>query len=744
MPRLPIAALLPLLARRGLILSPSVTYGTLLDHLLTACEAARTAGRGGDLARYYADLLGDFGGHPPARLLAQVHDDLAGSGWRVQAVGGKWAAAKDEPGVHLGVEDWSPYEGPRGGKGWKHASTGRVVYGARRPGGGRERLQGRTVDRQALAGQLAGYAGKEPASGGSARSAAALRRHHGQLALARVDELREELAGALGGKHNPKVADRLRKRLAELHHVFKHLGGHDNIPAALDALSGKTPRKENAGSVGAAVNALQAARAEKGPQTAREAANAVGTGPDVKERVPDAGSVGEALDELDAKGKEKGPGSAAELAGALEHRPAKPTEKEPEGRLIYPKDSLGVPRAQMPQIPSAHADEFLDDLHRKGVKTQPGEMRVGDLKPTQAELNLDQMETLGKKLPPEKLRSPVMVSSDHYILDGHHRWGELLRQDPDSTIQVNKVGLPIKELLAAANDFPKVTYKDAGATGKGLPPLSKVPPLREPTGPDDMDSWLQEAMAHPYVAEAERRLRDDAESKDTEIKWDKRPDGSWDPDRVAKVHEPVIAKFLNPKAKPKAGEKPKAVFLIGPFGAGKGTVGQPIVKKFMPDYTLINPDDIKQEMPEDEGYNATHIHEESSHIAKQIAARAKAAGHHLLFDGSGQNGAKMNKQASELASMGYDVHVIHVTVPAHTSAYRAAFRYLENPLGMADPKKKPSRYAPLGYVYHEVGSKPDATYELLKANPDVKSGKSFSSHGVKLGDPIPMKDSFER
>lgn len=441
------------------------------------------------------------------------------------------------------------------------------------------------------------------------------------------------------------------------------------------------------------------------------------------------------------------PEEKAKVTGqAAPATPAKAAPKETgeSGKIIRPKNSLGITRSEMPQIPSAALPEFLSQLKSKGVSVKPGERKVGELKPTQAELNTEQMETLGKKLPPEKLRSAVMISSDDYILDGHHRWGELLRQDPNNTIKVNQVNLPIRELLKEANNFEGVTYKDVGATGAGLPPINKVPKLEEPKSAEQMGQWLPHTMNHPYIKEAERRLDEGRETKDTEIKWDKRPDGSWDPDRVKKVHEPIIAKFLNPKAKPKPGEKPKAIFLIGPFGAGKSTAGEPIVKKMMPEYTLINPDEIKQSMPEDEGWNATHLHEESSHISKQIAARAKAAGHNLLFDGSGQNGDKMNKQATELDKMGYDVHVVHVTVPAHVSAYRAAARFLENPFRMADKNKKPSRYAPLKYVYNDVGSKPDDTYQLLKQNPAVKSGKSFSTYGIKLGEPVPMVDSFDR
>lgn len=467
------------------------------------------------------------------------------------------------------------------------------------------------------------------------------------------------------------------------------------------------------------------------------------------------------LAEVQKRVKERGllkPAAAHQAQQPAQQAQQPPAYKAGESRIHKPANSLGIPRAQMPQIGGKHVHEFLDDVKQAGFKVTSGIVPVGQLKPTQAELNLDQMELLGKKLPPEKLASPVIASSDGYILDGHHRWGELHRQNPNHPINVHKIDMPIHQLLEAAKTFPHTTYKDpSDLAGKGLPPLDKVPPLEAPSHGEDMNAWLDKAMQHPYIQEAQRRLEAGKETHDTEIKWDKRPGSTkdkpvWDPERVKHVHEPIINGFLNPAAKAAPGERPKAVFLIGPFGAGKSTAGEPIVHKMMPNFTLINPDEIKSGnaakgrpgLPEDEGWNATHIHEESSHISKQIAARAKAERHHLLFDGSGQNGEKMNKQASELHNMGYDVHVVHVTVPPEVSVHRAASRFLENPYGMRDKDKKPTRYAPLKYVYHEVGSKPDATYQLLKNNPHVKSGKSFSTHGVKLGDPVPMVDSWDR
>jgi hypothetical protein len=254
-----------------------------------------------------------------------------------------------------------------------------------------------------------------------------------------------------------------------------------------------------------------------------------------------------------------------------------------------------------------------------------------------------------------------------------------------------------------------------------------------------MIGWLKEVKTHPYIKEAERLIASDR--SETIDKYSK--NGQWDAKRVKEVHEPIIGHFLNPKAKPPEGQKPKLVMLIGPFGAGKTTAGTPYVQKTMKDYTLVNPDEIKTLMPEDEGWNATNLHEESSYLAKQIQSKALEQGHNILFDGSGQNGEKMAKMAEQHSKKGYDVHVVHVTVPSDISVYRAASRFLSNPFGAKNNKEPPSRYAPLDYVYHDVDSKPDETYDKLKTSQYVKSGVSLNNNKPK-DQPVIKLDSFER
>lgn len=272
-----------------------------------------------------------------------------------------------------------------------------------------------------------------------------------------------------------------------------------------------------------------------------------------------------------------------------------------------------------------------------------------------------------------------------------------------------------------------------------LPPLESVP-LEPPKDEHDMEDWLSKAARHPYILEAQRRLRVDHFW--TSDKY-QHSDGTWDPERVAAVHELIIAKFLNPKAKPPKGEKPKLVLLIGPAGAGKSTAGKRQLAELIPDRTLVNPDEVKEMIPEYQGWNGTNVHLESKHVAKEIMRRAKKAGHNVLYDGTGRDTENIVLMVEAFGRDGYDVHVAHVTIPSWKAAYRAAQRFLANPFGKRNPSKPASRYTPLEYVYKIVDGVPDQSYKQLRDNPWIKSGVSYSND-VPLGEPPVELDHFAR
>jgi len=139
------------------------------------------------------------------------------------------------------------------------------------------------------------------------------------------------------------------------------------------------------------------------------------------------------------------------------------------------KGSKGFERDELPQIKGEDVDKFLAFLRRKGVEVEAGETKVADLKPTQSELNQDKVEKLAKDGRTDALRSAIIISSDDYILDGHHRWAAVKKLDKDDTIRTKRADVPIKRLIQLGHEFPKSFTKavDEAALDETVQQLKK-------------------------------------------------------------------------------------------------------------------------------------------------------------------------------------------------------------------------------------------------------------------------------
>lgn len=133
---------------------------------------------------------------------------------------------------------------------------------------------------------------------------------------------------------------------------------------------------------------------------------------------------------------------------------------EERDRVTEFPNSLGIPRAHMPQIADEHVPEFLTWLRRQRVGIEKETIMVSSLKPTQRELNQTKVNGM-LRASDGVLGLPILVASDNYILDGHHRWIALTTRDPAYRLQVWRIGLPIRELLTKAKMFHHTEYANA-------------------------------------------------------------------------------------------------------------------------------------------------------------------------------------------------------------------------------------------------------------------------------------------
>lgn len=140
----------------------------------------------------------------------------------------------------------------------------------------------------------------------------------------------------------------------------------------------------------------------------------------------------------------------------------------------------GIPRLAMPQLsgiplPGTRAagvkrDPYLGGvdlgahfwlaLTEAGVKMHHYKELAAALRPTQAEMNCEKVAALTARLRAGTLPATCLfISSDYYIVDGHHRWAaELARAKDTRTLRIHKVhvsraDLPICDLIERARAF---------------------------------------------------------------------------------------------------------------------------------------------------------------------------------------------------------------------------------------------------------------------------------------------------
>lgn len=130
--------------------------------------------------------------------------------------------------------------------------------------------------------------------------------------------------------------------------------------------------------------------------------------------------------------------------------------------------SLGVPRAQMPQIRAEHRGAMVNFLNARGISHEQVEVPAESLRPTQREFSVPKVE---KALEYQGGNRSILISSDNYVLDGHHQWmAAALNGQPVQAIRLNA---PIKQLVQTVHEFPSATVDASSASATPAPAESE-------------------------------------------------------------------------------------------------------------------------------------------------------------------------------------------------------------------------------------------------------------------------------
>lgn len=159
---------------------------------------------------------------------------------------------------------------------------------------------------------------------------------------------------------------------------------------------------------------------------------------------------------------------AAQAAGAGREAAGKPAADAGDAGggaqgewVAFPPESgtLGIPRADMPQVEAKDRAALLQFLQARGIGYEKGEARPGSLKPAQAEFSTRKVQGFVDRGGPIGDRS-VLVSADNYVVDGHHQW--MWHVTTGAPVPVIRLDADIRAALAAVEAFPS-TKRAEGA-----------------------------------------------------------------------------------------------------------------------------------------------------------------------------------------------------------------------------------------------------------------------------------------
>ena len=151
------------------------------------------------------------------------------------------------------------------------------------------------------------------------------------------------------------------------------------------------------------------------------------------------------------------------------------------------------------------------------------------------------------------------------------------------------------------------------------------------------------------------------------------------------VHDKILDAFLGGKKPTPKDQQKVAMVMMGGPASGKTTLAKIIAGKQFDEFVNVNPDDVREMLPEyQEAINFTDeagrpssakdagamTHEEASDIAGEIYNRALDAGNNIIFDGTGKNMEKHRARVAALQEKGYRVVLLMPDLELETAKER--------------------------------------------------------------------------
>jgi len=267
-------------------------------------------------------------------------------------------------------------------------------------------------------------------------------------------------------------------------------------------------------------------------------------------------------------------------------------------------------------------------------------------------------------------------------------------------------------------DYPDHRPGSAGADPEGGSGFSAAGHFAKFDAPDDATVHAVLASFPPdtesKMAAINERLKGVTETKTQHMK-----NGAYTPERQ-KLHQSIIDHFLSDDrikaATPPDGQAPTFTILGGRGGSGKSWFNG---KVYDPHKAIVmDADEIKQMLPEYEGWNAFQVHEESGDLFDAITKQAQELGLNIVHDATMKTPKKAVALAKAFKDAGYRVEAHYMHLPRAEAAKRAVKRFL-GPTG---------RYVPPDVILGNTQN--EAAFDQVK---DIADAWSFRDNQNRDG-----------
>ena len=119
-------------------------------------------------------------------------------------------------------------------------------------------------------------------------------------------------------------------------------------------------------------------------------------------------------------------------------------------------ETKNIPRAEMPQIKAENRGAMVNFMNARDISHEQDEVPASSLKPTQQEFSPAKVK---KAMEFEGGNRSILVSSDNYVLDGHHQW--LAAREKGEPVKVIRLNAPIEQLVPLAKEMPSTETQDS-------------------------------------------------------------------------------------------------------------------------------------------------------------------------------------------------------------------------------------------------------------------------------------------